>query len=157
MIRLPQGGLSRFEPGVHMVSTVTWKPPPIRCAEGVPGFHGPRPPAIADSTIAANGVKIWDWRLRQEEPLRGPVTLIYADGPMMLSSQGPQRMAMMQQESHLSNAAVLCRVQMLASHPRFFNPFVLEGERYDLCPGLRRLPIYPKPQGRCCVSGAGQI
>jgi hypothetical protein len=84
------------------------------------------------STIAANGVKIWDRRLRQEEPLRGPVTLIYADGPMMLSSQGPQRVAMMQQESHLSNAAVLCRVQLLASHPRFFNPFVLEGERHDL-------------------------
>ncbi len=84
------------------------------------------------STIAANGVKIWDRRLRQEEPLRGPVTLIYADGPMMLSSQGPQRVAMMQQESHLSNAAVLCRAQLLASHPRFFNPFVLEVERHDL-------------------------
>ena len=84
------------------------------------------------STIAANGVKIWDRRLRQEEPLRGPVTLIYADGPLMLPSQGPQRVAMMQQESHLSNAAVLCRVQMLASHPRFFNPFVMEGDRYDL-------------------------
>lgn len=84
------------------------------------------------STIAANGVKIWDRRLRQEEPLRGPVTLIYADGPMMLPSHGPQRVALMQQESHLSNAAVLCRVQMLASHPRFFNPFVIEGERHDL-------------------------
>ena len=84
------------------------------------------------STIAANGVKIWDRRLRQEEPLRGPVTLIYADGPMMLSSHGPQRVAMMQQESHLSNTAVLCRVQMLASHPQFFNPFVMEGERHDL-------------------------
>jgi hypothetical protein len=58
------------------------------------------------STIAANGVKIWDRRLRQEEPLREPVTLIYAAGPMMLSWQGPQRAAMMQQESHLSNAAV---------------------------------------------------
>ncbi len=84
------------------------------------------------STIAANAVKIWDRRLRQEEPLRGPVTLIYADGPMMLPSHGPQRIAMMQQESHLSNAAVLCRVQVLASHPRFFNPFVIEGERHDL-------------------------
>jgi hypothetical protein len=84
------------------------------------------------SIIASNGVKIWDRRLRQEEPLRGPVTLIYADGPMMLSSQGPQRVAMMQQEAHLSNAAVLCRVQMLAGHPGFYNPFVMEGERYDL-------------------------
>lgn len=84
------------------------------------------------STIAANGVKIWDRRLRQEEPLRGPVTLIYTDGPMMLSSQGPQRVAMMQQEAHLSNAAVLCRVQMLAGHPRFFSPFVMEDQRYDL-------------------------
>lgn len=84
------------------------------------------------STVADNGVKVWDRRLRQEEPLRGPVTLIYADGPLMLPSHGPQRVARMQQEPHLSNAAVLCRVQMLASHPRFYNPFVMEGERYDL-------------------------
>ena len=84
------------------------------------------------STIASNSVKVWDRRLRQEEPLRGPVTLVYADGPMMLPSHGPRRVAMMQQESHLSNAAVLSRVQMLASHPHFFNPFVIEGERHDL-------------------------
>jgi hypothetical protein len=84
------------------------------------------------STIASNSVKIWDRRLRQEEPLRGPVTLIFADGPMMLPSHGPRRVTMMQQEAHLSNAAVLSRVQMLASHPQFFNPFVLEGERHDL-------------------------
>lgn len=84
------------------------------------------------STIAANGVKIWDRRLRQEEPLRGPVTLIYADGPMMLPSHGPRRVAMMQQEAHLSNAAVLCRVQMLAGHPAFYNPFVVEGDDHDL-------------------------
>jgi len=84
------------------------------------------------STVATNGVKIWDRRLRQEEPLRGPVTLIYTDGPMMLPSHGPRRVAMMQQESHLSNAAVLCRVQMLAGHPAFYNPFVMEGERHDL-------------------------
>jgi hypothetical protein len=82
------------------------------------------------STIAANGVKIWDRRLRQEEPLRGPVTLIYADGPMMLSSQGPQRVAMMQQESHLSNAAVLCRVQLLASHSQPRSAFRAFGSRH---------------------------
>ncbi len=84
------------------------------------------------STMASNGVKIWDRRLRQEEPLRGPVTLIYADGPMMLSSEGSRQVPMLQQESHPSNAAALCRAQMLSGQSSFHNPFVLEGEAYDL-------------------------
>jgi len=84
------------------------------------------------TSIVENGVKVWDRRLKQEEPLRGPVTLIYADGPMMRPSHGRQRVAMMQQEAHQSNAAVLARVQMLASHPRFFAPFVIEEDHHDL-------------------------
>ena len=45
---------------------------------------------------AQNGAKIWDRYLRQEQPLRGPVTLIYADGPMVIAPGG--RTAMLQQE-----------------------------------------------------------
>jgi hypothetical protein len=84
------------------------------------------------NVFVENAVKIWDRRLRQEEPLRGPVTLVFADGPMLLPAHGPRRAAMMQQELHLSNAAVLARAQMLVGKPFFFNPFVLEGDRHDL-------------------------
>lgn len=77
-----------------------------------------------------NGVKIWDRYLRQEQPLRGPLTLIWADGPMMIAPGG--RTAMMHQEIHLSNAAVLARCQSLASNPRFINPLVMEGDRHNL-------------------------
>lgn len=84
------------------------------------------------STMASNCVKIWDRRLRQEEPLRGPVMLIYADRPMMLSSEGSGQERMLQHESHSSNAAALCRAQMLSGQSSFHNPFVLEGEAHDL-------------------------
>src|SRR5665213_865742 len=43
--------------------------------------------------------EIWEQRLRQEDPDFGPVTLIYADGPMFVDPYGPrQPRAMMQQE-----------------------------------------------------------
>ena len=80
-----------------------------------------------------NGWKVWDRRLRQEDPLRGPVTLVYADGPMHIDPYGPRRrVAMMQQEPHPSNAAVLARVQMLAGSPGVFNPFVMEDGAHDI-------------------------
>jgi Helix-turn-helix len=84
------------------------------------------------SKSVATGIQYLDRRLRQEDPLRGPVTLVYADGPMFISPYGPRRVAMMQQETHTSNAAVLARVRMLMSGNKFFNPFVMEGEMLDL-------------------------
>jgi DNA-binding XRE family transcriptional regulator len=80
-----------------------------------------------------NGCKVWDRRLRQIDPVRGPVTLIYADGPMFIDPYGPRRrIAMMKQEPHPSNAAVLARVQVLASSPNVYNPFVMEDAQRDL-------------------------
>jgi len=80
-----------------------------------------------------NGCKVWDRRLRQLDPSRGPVTLIYADGPMFIDPYGPRRrLAMMKQEPHPSNAAVLARVQMLAGSPHVYNPFVMEDGQRDL-------------------------
>ncbi|HET7086030.1 MAG TPA: hypothetical protein VFI23_14730 [Rhizomicrobium sp.] len=88
---------------------------------------GPLPPAVD------YGLELWSRSLRQRQPLRGPVTLNYSDGPMFIRPYGPRRpMAMLQQEAHASNAAVLARVAMLASSDGMFNPFVLEEGDHDL-------------------------
>jgi len=71
--------------------------------------------------------EIWEPRLRQEDPNFGPVTLIYTDGPMFIDPYAPrQRLAMMQQEPHPSNAAALARVQKLWGRSDFFNPFIVD-------------------------------
>ena len=71
--------------------------------------------------------QIWEERLKQEDPNRGPVTLIYSDGPMFINPYGPRRQpAMMEQEPYVSNAAVLARVQQLWRQDTFHNPFVIE-------------------------------
>jgi len=82
---------------------------------------GPLPP------MAEMAVEVWDARLRQENPHVGPVTLIYADGPMFVDPYGPRRRpAMMQQESYPSNAMALARVQELWGGANFHNPFIIE-------------------------------
>jgi hypothetical protein len=64
--------------------------------------------------------------MRQEDPLLGPVTLVYSDGPMFLDPYGPRRRpAMMQQEPYPSNAMALARVQELWGRNDFHNPFVI--------------------------------
>jgi hypothetical protein len=74
--------------------------------------------------------KVWEHRIKQENSGIGPLTLIYSDGPMFVDPYGPRRRpAMMQQEPHPSNAAVLARVQQLAGQPNFHNPFVLEADQ----------------------------
>lgn len=85
------------------------------------------PPALE------TGVRVWSRRLRQEDPLRGPVTLIFSNAPLFIPPYGPRPpLAMMKQESHTSNAAVLARVQMLAGSPIVVNPFVVEEGAHDL-------------------------
>ena len=76
--------------------------------------------------------QIWDRRLRQESPARGPLTLVYADGSMFIDPYQPRRRATMIQEPFPTNAAVLARVQQLSSRVDFHTPFVLENERDDL-------------------------
>jgi hypothetical protein len=79
------------------------------------------------------GCEVWGRRLRQVDPVRGPVTLVYTDAPMFVDPYGPRRpLAMMRQEAHISNAAVLARVQMLASRPDVHNPFVIEADAVDI-------------------------
>jgi DNA-binding XRE family transcriptional regulator len=76
---------------------------------------------------ASMAASVWDARLKQEDPFRGPVTLIYADGPMFVDPYGPRRRpAMMQQESYPSNATALARVQALWGRPAFENPLIIE-------------------------------
>lgn len=71
--------------------------------------------------------KIWEERLRQENPDLGPVTLVYSDGPMFVDPYGPRRrMAMMQQEPYPTNAAALARVQQLWARDDFYSPFIIE-------------------------------
>lgn len=82
------------------------------------------------SVLVENHAKVWDRRLRQEEPLRGPVALVYADGPMVVAPG--RRTAMLQHEEYISNAAALARAQALASSPSFYNPFVMEPDGKDL-------------------------
>jgi DNA-binding XRE family transcriptional regulator len=84
------------------------------------------------STMASICVKALDRRLRQEEPLRGPVTLNYAVRPMMLSSEGSRQEPMLQNESYSSNAAALCRAQVLSGQSSLHFLFVVEGEDHDL-------------------------
>lgn len=79
------------------------------------------------------GLELWSRTLRQAQPLRGPVTLNYSDGPMFIQPFGPRRApAMLHQETHPNNAAVLARVQVLAGADGVFNPFVLEDGARDL-------------------------
>jgi hypothetical protein len=79
------------------------------------------------------GLTLWTRTLKQAQPLRGPVTLNYSDGPLFIQPFGPRRpLAMLHQETHPNNAAVLARVQVLAGADGMFNPFVLEEGAHDL-------------------------
>jgi hypothetical protein len=77
--------------------------------------------------------QIWGKRLRQEDPRRGPVTLVYADAPMFINPNMPRgRLAMLQQEPFLINAFALKRAQQLWNDAAFYNPFVLEENGREL-------------------------
>jgi DNA-binding XRE family transcriptional regulator len=76
---------------------------------------------------------IWERRLKQENPGLGPVTLIFADGPMFVDPYGPRRrMAIMHQEPYPSNTAAIARVLELSGRDSFHNPFILEKSGEDL-------------------------
>ena len=63
---------------------------------------------------------IWERRLKQENPNLGPVTLIYADGPMFVDPYGPRRrLPMMQKEPYPTNTAAIARVLELWKPRRF--------------------------------------
>jgi hypothetical protein len=57
----------------------------------------------------------------------GPVTLIYADGPMFVDPYGPRRrIASLRQEPYPTNAAALARVQRLWGREDFHGPLIIE-------------------------------
>jgi transcriptional regulator with XRE-family HTH domain len=68
----------------------------------------------------------WEDRLKKEMADIGPLTLIYADGPMFVDPYGPRRMAILQQEAFPTNAAALARVQLLWGRANFDGPFIIE-------------------------------
>jgi transcriptional regulator with XRE-family HTH domain len=71
--------------------------------------------------------QVWEDRLRKELAEIGPVTLVYADGPMFIDPYGPRRRpAMLQQEAYPTNAAALARVQILWGTPGFQGPFIMQ-------------------------------
>jgi len=79
------------------------------------------------SPMVQQGCKIWGDRLRQIRPELGPVTLIYADGPMFINPYGPRRpLATMRQEPYPTNAAALARVRELWGREDFHNPFIID-------------------------------
>ena len=69
---------------------------------------------------------VWEDRLKKEMPDIGPLTLIYADGPMFIDPYRPRRMAMLTQEACPTNAAALARVQRLWGRDDFDGPFIIE-------------------------------
>lgn len=69
---------------------------------------------------------VWEDRLKKEMPDIGPLTLIYADGPMFVDPYRPRRMAMLKQEAFPTNAAALARVQRLWGRDDFDGPFIIE-------------------------------
>lgn len=73
------------------------------------------------------GCGVWTERLQQEDPERGPVALVYSNGPMFINPYGPRRpLAMMQHENYQTNAAALARVQKLWNRDDFQNPLIME-------------------------------
>jgi len=69
---------------------------------------------------------VWEGRLKKEMPDIGPLTLIYADGPMSIDPYRPRRMATLKREAFPTNAAALARVQRLWGRDDFDGPFIIE-------------------------------
>jgi hypothetical protein len=78
------------------------------------------------SGVVEMSCRVWEHRLRQEDPRLGPVTLVYADGPMFVDPYRPRRIAMMRQEPYPTNSAALGRVLELWGRDDFHNPFILD-------------------------------
>ena len=83
--------------------------------------------SAAIPAAVATACTIWERRFKQETPAIGPVTLIYADGPMFVDANGPRRrLAMMQQEPFQSNTAAIARIVEMWGRPDFHNAFIIE-------------------------------
>jgi DNA-binding XRE family transcriptional regulator len=82
--------------------------------------------------VVETGCKVWERRLKQEDPTHGPVPLIYTSGPMSADSYGPRGpLAMMQQEALPTNASALGRVLELSERTDFHSPLIVD-ESHDM-------------------------
>lgn len=89
--------------------------------------------ATAIPAAVATACTVWERRLKQENPALGPVTLVYADGPMFIDPYAPRRrLAMMQQEPFQSNTAAIARVIDMWGRDEFHNAFIIEKSGSDL-------------------------
>jgi hypothetical protein len=88
--------------------------------------------ATAIPAAVASACSVWERRLKQENPVLGPVTLIYADGPMFVDPYRPRRLAMMRQEPFRSNPGAIARVIELWGRDDFHNAFIIEQSGGDL-------------------------
>lgn len=78
------------------------------------------------STIAG-ACAVWEDRLKKEMADIGPLTLIYADGPMFVDPYRPRnRASALHHEPFPTNAAALARVQHLWAREDFDGPFIIE-------------------------------
>ena len=71
--------------------------------------------------------QVWGRRVRQEDAMTGPVTLVFSDGPMFRSPYGPmQKLPMMHSEQYATNAQALELAKEYSKSNGFFNPFIVE-------------------------------
>lgn len=71
--------------------------------------------------------KAWDRRLRQEDPVIGPVILFFSNGPMFRDfGDGPLGSAVVNQERLASNNQALVRVRRAWGDYDFQDPFIID-------------------------------
>jgi hypothetical protein len=75
------------------------------------------------STLDA-ACEVWEERIHQEDPKFGPVTLVWADGPMFVTPGRP--VATMHQQGFATNAEALGRVMKMWGQPDFHTPFIMD-------------------------------
>ena len=71
-------------------------------------------------------------RLKKEQADYGPLTLIYADGPMFLDPYRPGKIATLHREGYPTNAAALARVQQIWGRGGFDGPFIIDSDNAPL-------------------------
>jgi transcriptional regulator with XRE-family HTH domain len=64
-------------------------------------------------------------RCWKQRPEFGPVNLVYADGPIWQSAEGPYHLPVLQCEFYPTNDAAIRQACRLRNDPKFINPFIV--------------------------------
>jgi transcriptional regulator with XRE-family HTH domain len=67
-------------------------------------------------------------RWKQRQPAYGPVSLLYADGPMAQPAWGTGRIAQLKHEVYPTNEDAVRRACELNGSPTFVNPLIVEAD-----------------------------